>query len=118
MTSAMPSSVTLSVVLPVTAGQSVLFPGQDLSSFLLQAQAKICTDLLSTRRHLNPGTSVSGPGKIGASMRSTKEGVVAVPAACGKKILTIFAPYTFSHNQGHEEASWSPRPHDRSPSHN
>src|SRR5215475_5723098 len=25
---------------------------------------------------------------------------VAGPAACGNKILTIFAPYTFSHNQG------------------
>src|SRR6516162_685375 len=28
----------------------------------------------------------------------------AVPAACGNKILTIFAPYTFSHSQGHIRA--------------
>jgi hypothetical protein len=25
-----------------------------------------------------------------------------VPAACGNKILSIFAPYTFSHGQGHD----------------
>src|SRR5215467_8786954 len=32
----------------------------------------------------------------------------AVPAACGNKILTIFALYTFSHNQG--QIRLSPRP--------
>ena len=32
---------------------------------------------------------------------------VALPEACGKKIPTIFAPYTFSHSQGQRETKKS-----------
>jgi hypothetical protein len=84
-------------------------------AFSREAHVTMPTDAPRQKSRKPRGSYTSG-----ARLRSCLSGTMcrggAVPAACGNKILTILAPYTFSHNQGQEFACRRRCPHGRSPS--